>query len=276
LAGLRFYNDLTAPDRSGIVAQVEAQRERVKRRFADVARTLAVMSGKGGVGKSFVTSQLATGLAARGHRVGVLDADLYGPTIPRLLHLARPPGAAEGQELAPGETADGVRVISVGYLLGRQQPLEWKEPAGDGFVWRGTLEAGALRELLADVAWGKLDVLLVDLPPGATRLTDLHELLPGLSGVLAVTIPADESLDSVHRALTVARDRKLPIVGLVENMARVACPACGHVGPLFPGEAGQALAKAFGIGLTVRLPFSPSTADLRQLTEALERKLGLG
>ena len=272
---LRFYNDLTAPDRSGIVAQVEALKSRVEQRLSQVKRTVAVMSGKGGVGKSFVTAHLATELQARGHRVGVLDADLNGPTIPRLLRLAVSPAKGSDEGLKPGETSEGVRVVSIGYMLGRRQPLMWKEPAGDAFVWRGTLEAGALRELLGDVEWGRLDLLLLDLAPGAPRLADLHELVPQLTGVVAVTIPSDESLDSVHRGLTVARDRGVPILALVENMAGFACSARGHRQSLFPGEAGRSLSAAFDLGPPVTLPFGATGTDLGRMAEALEKRLGL-
>ena len=132
-----------------------------------------------------------------------------------------------------------------------------------------------MRELLGDVEWGTLDLLLVDLPPGAPRLVDLHELLPELTGVVAVTIPTDESLDSVHRALSVTRDRGVPILGLVENMVGVHCAACGHRQSLFPGEAGRSLSAAFDLGPPVTLPFGATNTDHGRMAEALEKRLGL-
>jgi ATP-binding protein involved in chromosome partitioning len=192
-----------------------------------------------------------------------------------LLPLVQPSGALTADGLAPGRTAEGVCVVSIGYHLGRQQPLEWKEPSGDSFVWRGTLEAGALREFLADVNWGSLDLLLIDLPPGAPRLVDLHDLVPDLTGILAVTIPTDESLDAVHRALAVARGRDVPILGLVENMAGFACPACGHNERVFPGDAGATLAAAFAVDPPMSLPFGPTPADQDRLAEELSLRLGL-
>src|SRR5213594_822101 len=148
---IRTYHELTEPDRSGLAAQIMAQRRRVAERLAGVGRLIAVMSGKGGVGKSFVTAHLARALARAGRAVGVLDADLNGPTIPRLLGvnhspLPTPDGVVE---LAVG--ADGVKCISMDLLLQDGAPLAFRGPQAESFVWRGALEAAALREFLGDV-----------------------------------------------------------------------------------------------------------------------------
>lgn len=270
---LRGYHELTDPDRSGIGEQVAAQRQRVAARLAGVRRTVAVMSGKGGVGKSFVAAHLAIALRSRGLDVGLLDADLNGPTIPRLLTLPRQTVATTADGVRPATTAEGVRVFSMAFLMPDGDPLRWSGPAGDAFVWRGTLEAGALRELLADVAWGALDVLVVDLPPGTPRLDDLRELVPALSGVIAVTIPSAESLDAVRRALRAARDAGAPVLGIVENMAGHACRACGHEEPVFPGDAGAALAREFGVEILARLPFAPAPALVDELGAVVAGRL---
>ena len=140
------------------------------------------MSGKGGVGKSYVTAHLARGLARGGRTVGVLDADLNGPTIPGLLqvpHTAQPPAIG----------LDGVKCISMGHFLDEGAPLAFKGPTGESFVWRGAMEASALREFLGDVEWGSLDVLLLDLPPGMQRYIELCDILGNAPPVLTVTIP---------------------------------------------------------------------------------------
>lgn len=273
------YRDHAEPDRSGVLHQVAAQRERVTARLAAVRYVLAVASGKGGVGKSFVAARLASRLAAAGRRVGLLDADLNGPTAPRLTGAARPPvrpsrhPAEPAATVEPAVTADGVRVFSAEFLAAPGEPVRWREPAGDAFVWRGTLEAGTVREMLADVAWGELDLLLVDLPPGPARLADLHGLVPRLAGVLAVTIPTPESLDAVRRALLLARERALRIVGVVENLASQLCPFCGHAHPAFAGDAGARLAAEFAAPLLGRLPFDPATAALDELAGAVWQAL---
>jgi ATP-binding protein involved in chromosome partitioning len=267
---LPSYRDLTDPDRSGILDQVGAQRARVAARLAPVRHVVAVASGKGGVGKSYVAAQLAQRLAAAGRAVGLLDADLNGPTIPRLMRSAGPPVRRSADSVEPAVTPEGIRIFSAAFLTAPGDPVRWREPeGGDAFVWRGALEAGVLREMLADVAWGERDVLLVDLPPGPAGLADLHGLVPDLRGVLAVTIPSDESRDAVRRSLLLAQDRALPLLGVVENMAGRRCQKCGALEPLFKGNAGPQLAGEFGIPLLARLPFGPTDEDLDALATAL-------
>jgi ATP-binding protein involved in chromosome partitioning len=266
---LPSYRDLTDPDRSGILEQVGAQHARVAARLASVRHVVAVASGKGGVGKSFVAARLAERLAAGGRAVGLLDADINGPTIPRLLATAQPLNRSTAHGVEPAITAEGVRVFSAAFLAPPGEPVRWREPEGDAFVWRGTLEAGAVREMLADVAWGALDLLLVDLPPGPARLADLHGLVPGLRGVLAVTIPSVESLDAVRRSLLLARDRAVPLLGVVENLVGHRCGRCGELEPAFEGDAGAQIAAEFGVPLLARLPFKPSDAELGALTAAV-------
>jgi ATP-binding protein involved in chromosome partitioning len=266
---LPTYHELAEPDRSGILSQVQEQHARVAARLAAVRHVVAVASGKGGVGKSYIAASLARRLASAGHAVGLLDADLTGPTAPRLSGAARPPVRPSDGSVQPALTPDGVRVFSAEFLAAPGEPLRWREPDGDAFVWRGTLEAGAVREMLADVAWGPLDLLLVDLPPGPARLADLHGLVPGLRGVLAVTIPSNESLDAVRRALLLARDRGLPLLGVVENLVEHVCPGCGERHPAFEGDAGARLSAEFGVPLLARLPFRPADAELDRLAAAV-------
>lgn len=251
----RTYHDVAGADGSRIAEQVGAQRARVQRQLRSVRHIVAIMSGKGGVGKSFVTAALARSAAARWpDRVGVLDADLRSPTVARLLE-AKGPLRVTGTGVRPATGAASVRVMSTEFLLESGRPLVWHEPETDQFVWRGTLEATVLREFLGDVQWGDLELLLVDLPPGADGVADLRALVPQLSGVLAVTIPTDEAQESVARTLHAAAAAGIRLLGLIENMAGYRCPGCGDVRPLFPGSAGPALAAAFGIPLLARIPF---------------------
>jgi ATP-binding protein involved in chromosome partitioning len=246
---IRTYRDLSEPDRSGLLDQVLAQRRRVAERMQTVSRVVAVMSGKGGVGKSFVTAHLARALQRAGRPAGVLDADLNGPTAARLLETEGGAGALaiRGDAVVPPTGADGVRVLSMAHLLEDGRPLAFRGPDADRFVWRGAMEAVALREFLSDVAWGTLDRLLVDLPPGLARFEELADLLPAPPAVLTVTIPTPESADAVRRALRAAVDRGATALGVVENMAG------GH----FRGSAGESLAAEFGVPLLARVPFDP-------------------
>ncbi len=256
---IRTYHDLTGPDRSGLPEQIAAQRRRVAERLAQVRRIVAVMSGKGGVGKSFVTAQLARALARAGRAVGVLDADLNGPTIPRLLDAADARLTVYEDAVEPVTSADGVKCISMALLLEDGRPLDFRGPEAESFVWRETAEAAALREFLGDVAWGELDLLLIDLPPGIQRFHELCDLLPAPPAVLTVTIPTRESRDAVRRAIRAAVDRGVAPVGIVENM----------VGPQFPGNAGDELAGEFGIPVLARVPWHPASDTWKRLAERL-------
>ncbi len=249
----RTYHEIEGEDRSRLAAQVGAQRARVEARLRSVDRVLAVVSGKGGVGKSYVTAGLALALA-RLTRVGVLDADLQGPTAARLLG-ASGPLHVESDGVSPAVTADGVRVMSTDLLLAEGAPFRARDDTAERFTRRGIVEAGVLREFFADVAWGPLDVLLADLPPGAHALEDIAELVPTIAGALVITIPSDESRRAVERTMRRAVECGIRVLGIVENMSGYECQRCGETGPLFDGSAGDALAAEFGVPLLARLPF---------------------
>ena len=250
---MRTYHQLTDPDRSGLADQIGAQRRRVAERLAGVRRIVAVMSGKGGVGKSYVTAHLARALARSGQAVGVLDADLNGPTIPALLGGSHPPRSTNDAQ--PLDGFDGVRFVSMGQFLEEGAPLAFQGPTSESFVWRGAMEASALRELLGDVAWGSLDVLLIDLPPGMQRYLELCDILGGPPAVLTVTIPTPESRDAVRRAMRAAADRGSQLLGIVENM----------VGGELKGSAAADLAQEFGVPVLSRIPWHPSAVEWSSL-----------
>src|SRR5256885_11099625 len=245
---IRTYHELTEADRSGLADQIGAQRRRVADRLASVRRVVAVRGGKGGVGKSFVTAGLPRALARPGRSTGVLDADFNGPTAPQLLRIPVTSCALHDGVLEPLVSSEGVRCFSMALLLEDGRPLAFRGPETGGQVWRETLEAAALREFLADVAWGALDQLLVDLPPGVQRFQELTELLAAPRAVLAVTIPTPESRDAVRRALRGAVEREATLLGVVENM----------VGGPFTGSAADELAAEFGIPVLASIPFHPS------------------
>ncbi len=267
----RTYHQVTDPDHSGLGEQVARQRRRVRTRLDRINHVVAVVSGKGGVGKSYVTAGLALALAEHHTKdVGVLDADFGGPTTARMLDAAGPL-VVDGDAVAPAIGRQGVRVMSTDLLLAEGSPVRWSGQGPDRFAWRGTLEAGTLREFLADVAWGALDVLMVDLPPGAVRLEDLAEFVPTLSGAVVVTIPSDESRRAVARAMRSAAEASVPLLGVIENMCGIACDTCRARIPLFSGEAGQRLATEFGVPLLGSIPFlsgGPSAAVGPEIAKA--------
>lgn len=258
---IRTYHEVEAADRSDLVGQVTAQRDRVAARLASVSSVVGVMSGKGGVGKSTVAVGLALALARSGRRVGVLDADLHGPTAARMLRTATGPLEVRDDGVVPAVAADGIRVMSSDLMLADGAALRWREPSGEGFVWRGALETGMLREFLSDVAWGALDVLLVDLPPGTERLDALRQLVANLAGIVIVTIPSEESYRSVRRGAEAARREGIRVLGVIENMAEYRCPCCSTESALFHGNAGERLASDTETSLLARIPFDPRAQD---------------
>ena len=244
---MRTYHQLTDPDRSGLAGQITAQRRRVAERLEGVRRLVAVMSGKGGVGKSYITAHLARSLARTGRRTGVLDADLNGPTIPRLLEVTPDVRRTTPDGVEPATGIDGVRCISMALLLQDGAPLAFRGPAGESFVWRGAMEAAALREFMADVVWGPLDILLVDLPPGIQRYTELCDILGAAPPILTVTIPTPEACDAVRRAMRAAVEGGSQLLGIVEDM----------VGGQYEGTAADDLAAEFATRVLARVPWHP-------------------
>ena len=248
---MKKYRDITGDGGSNIVGQVEAQQRRLGARLAEVKAIVAVVSGKGGVGKSSITANLAAAFALAGARVGVLDADLNGPSMATMLGVRGRTLAVGAAGVEPPAGALGIRVMSMDLLLADDAtPLTWDAPSqAEAHTWRGTMEANALREFLADTAWGPLDVLLLDLPPGTDRLATVTGLVPALSGTVIVTIPSDVSHLIVRKSITVARSVPAPVLGVIENMAG-----------LFPGPGAEVLARESGVPFLGRVPFDPGLA----------------
>lgn len=215
-----------------------------------IRHVVGIHSGKGGVGKSTLTANLAVALAKQGVSVGLLDADVYGPSAPTLLGVeGRAEVTADGNQIEPRE-AFGVRMMSLGLLLPEEQAL----------IWRGSLVDEGLQQLFKDINWGDLDILLVDLPPGTSDVHLAVARCVALSGVITVTAPGQLSTDDVRRGLEMFADLAVPSLGLIENMAGVTCRNCGHMGALF-GEGGATeLSELTGLQLLASLPFLPAVA----------------
>lgn len=209
---------------------------------AGVKRILAIGSGKGGVGKSTVTSNLAVALARKGRKVGVLDADIYGPSQPRMLGITGKP-SSDGQTIQPLH-AHGVTVMSLGLMM----------KDGEAVVWRGPMLMGALQQMLTQVNWGELDVLLVDLPPGTgdVQLTLCQKA--HVSGAIIVSTPQDVALIDARRAIDMFDKLKTPVLGLIENMSTYVCPNCGHEAHLFGHGGVAAEARAHDLPFLGEIP----------------------
>ncbi|MFE3839372.1 Mrp/NBP35 family ATP-binding protein [Pseudogemmobacter sonorensis] len=201
-------------------------------RISGIDRIIAVASGKGGVGKSTVSSNLAVALARAGRRVGLLDADIHGPSQARMMGVSKRPASADGKVIEPLQ-AHGVTMMSMGLLLKEDEAV----------IWRGPMLMGALQQLLGQVAWGRLDVLIVDLPPGTGDVQLTLSQRTHLTGAIVVSTPQDVALLDARKALDMFRKLNTPVLGLIENMSTFVCPNCGHESHIF-GHGGVAAEAA--------------------------------
>lgn len=211
--------------------------------LAGVKNLIAVGSGKGGVGKSTTAVNLALALQAEGAKVGILDADIYGPNQPQMLGICKKPESVDGKSMQP-IVSHGLQSMSIGYLVEQRAPM----------VWRGPMVSGALQQLLHDTAWRDLDYLIIDLPPGTgdVQLT-LAQKIP-VSGAIIVTTPQDIALLDVHKAIGMFHKVNVPVLGVIENMSLHTCSQCGHQEPIFGSGGGELIAEQYDIPLLGQLP----------------------
>jgi len=217
--------------------------------YPNLGRIVAVSSGKGGVGKSTVAVNLAVALANRGHRVGLMDADIYGPNVPRMMGVQAPPAVRE-ERIVPLE-AHGVKVISLGFLIERDQPA----------IWRGPIVMKIITQFLRDVDWGQLDFFVVDMPPGTgdaqlslVQATQVH-------GAVIVTTPQEVSVGDALRGVKMFERVGVPVLGIVENMSHFECPHCGKPSAIFGSGGGQRLADETGLPLLGQVPLYPRVQE---------------
>jgi ATP-binding protein involved in chromosome partitioning len=225
------------------------QQELLRYRMKQIKHKIAVISGKGGVGKSTVTVNLAAAFALHGKRVGILDADIHGPSVPKLLGLTGqqvkvgPPGAF------PVTGTMGIKVVSIDFFLPEQ-----KTPT----IWRGPLKMTAIRQFLSEIVWGELDILFIDLPPGTgDEPLSVAQLLPNIDGVVIVTMPSELSRAVVKKAIAFSRRVGMPIIGVVENMSGFICPTCGDKIDIFQSGGGKKMAEETGVLFLGSIPIDP-------------------
>ena len=254
---MKTYEDLAGDGGSNIIEQVEALGKKLRSRLDRIKYKVALMSGKGGVGKSSLTANVAACLVDKGYSVGILDADLNGPSICHLLGLKNSHKLiVDDRGVQPGIGTHGIKLMSMDMLLSSpDSPVMWTEEADATAVWVSTMESTALRELVADTDWGDLDFLLIDMPPGSDRIDNIRSLIPELAGVIEITIPSLLSQHIVSKSISKNNKMKVPIIGLIENMAGYTCPHCEKEGPLFEGENVESLAKQKNISYLGKIPF---------------------
>jgi ATP-binding protein involved in chromosome partitioning len=257
-------------DDAKVVQQITEQMKAVKNRMAGIRHKLVVMSGKGGVGKSMTTVNLALAFARQGDQVGVLDVDLNGPCVPKMLGMRGRRFAMTAEGAIPPVGPLGVKVGSMDFFLEELAPVQWKGPMDLSPVWLGLTEMNVIREFIADIVWGELDYLLTDLPPGAAadKPPVIAGFIPDLDGAIVVTTPSEIASDVVQKSIAYARDLGIKVLGIVENMSKYLCPHCGVESELFDGDT-QALCQALDLPLLGRIPFD------RKLARSFDKGLPL-
>ncbi len=221
---------------------------RLKTTMQNIKHKVVVMSGKGGVGKSTVAVNLAVSLALAGNSVGLLDVDIHGPSIPQMLKLGNSGVMMDGDMIVPQEIGS-LKVVSLGFMF--------DDPDG-AIIWRGPMKMGVIKQFLTDVAWGNLDYLIIDSPPGTgDEPLTVCQLLDGDKGAVIVTTPQMVAANDVAKSLNFCKQLEFPVLGLVENMSGFVCPDCGKVTDIFAAGAGEKLAEKFGIKLLAKIPIDP-------------------
>jgi ATP-binding protein involved in chromosome partitioning len=228
--------------------QASQEQQKLKDAMGKIKHKIAIISGKGGVGKSTVTVNLATAFAKQGKCVGVLDADIHGPSVPRLLGLEGQQAKTSSTGVHPVEGPLGMKVMSIDFFLPEQAPT----------IWRGPLKMRAIRQFLSDVTWGELDFLFIDLPPGTgDEPLSIAQLIPEIDGVVIVTMPSELSSSIVKKAITFAERLNMPIIGVVENMSGFICPHCNEKVEIFKSGGGIKMAQEMNVPFLGSIPIDP-------------------
>ena len=233
--------------------------EKLDRRLSRIKHKVLILSGKGGVGKSTVAVNLAVALAAAGKKVGLLDVDIHGPSVPKMLGIENITLQGTKESIHPLEVGDNLRVMSIGFLL---------RSADDAVIWRGPMKMGVIKQFLSDVEWGDLDYLVIDSPPGTgDEPLSVAQLVPDADGAVIVTTPQNIALIDVRKCITFCRQLNLPVLGVVENMSGFVCPHCGERTDLFKSGGGKEMADDMGVPYLGAIPFDPAVVHAADLGE---------
>ena len=256
-----ILSKLKYEDDARVVEQIGEQTKRLQSRMVGIRRKLAILSGKGGVGKSMTTVNLALAIARRNQKVAILDVDLNGPCIPHMLGIRGRELTMTPEGALPPIGPLGVKVGSMDFFLGDMSPVRWNRPMDLSPVWLGTLEMTVIREFLADMVWGEVDYLLIDLPPGAAadKPPVIANFIPDLDGAVIVTTPSEMAMDVVCKSVLYARSLNIKILGLIENMSKFLCPECGTESQLFESQADE-MCETLDIPFLGRIPFDRDLA----------------
>jgi len=236
-------------------AEVRDQEKRIKNWMEKIKHKIVILSGKGGVGKSTVTVNLAAAFAQKKHEnlVGILDADITGPSIPKMLGARKQTLNTGPLGIVPVTGPLGIKVISMDFLLNTDEtPV----------IWRGPLKSMAIRQFLADVMWGDMEFLIIDLPPGTgDEALSIMQLIPNIDGVAIVTIPSEVSQIVVKKAVTFSRELNIPLLGIIENMSGFVCPKCGEYIDIFQAGGGQKISDDLDVPFLGKIPLDPRICE---------------
>ncbi len=241
-------------ERLAQLVQMRREEEELAENLKGVDHLIAVMSGKGGVGKSTVAVFLGYFLSRRGYRVGILDADLHGPDVPLMLGVEGERLSVTGSgKILPYPALENLDVVSMSFML---------ERSDQAIIWRGPLKMKAIRQLLKDVDWGRRDFLIIDLPPGTgDEPLSIAQLLPRRDGAVVVTTPQEVSLLDARKAISFSRELKFPVLGLIENMSGFVCPHCGKITYIFKRGGGERVAQEMDVPFLGRIPMNPKVVE---------------
>lgn len=238
----------------GLKVPIDLVPPKVRENMKGIKHKIVILSGKGGVGKTTVATNLAMSFAKSGLKTGILDVDIYGPNVPKLLGLEGQHPTAEGESIIPINGPLDVKVMSMGFLLANPD---------DAVAWRGPLVAKIIGQFLGDVSWGELDLLVVDLPPGTgDEILSILQQIPDVDGVIIVSTPQEVAVLDARRAIRLVNKMGVPILGIIENMGEFVCPNCGQTHELFGKGVAKSAANEFGIGYLGRLPFDPRIVSM--------------
>jgi len=222
-------------------------------RMGQIKHKIMVLSGKGGVGKSTVATNIAVSLALKGKKVGILDTDFHGPSIPTLLNLEKAKPSSDGTSILPVDFVQGIKVMSIGFLLPNQD---------DAVIWRGPMKMNVIKQLLTEVKWGELDYLIIDFPPGTgDEPLSVAQLIPGADGAIVVTTPQDLSLNDVRKCINFCRQVNVPVLGVLENMSGLVCPNCKTIIDVFKTGGGEKMAGEMGVPFLGKIPIEPQIVE---------------
>lgn len=238
---------------AGVISANKIEEDtRLKDSLGRIKHVIIVLSGKGGVGKSTVSSNLACALSNMGYDTGIMDVDITGPNIPKMFGIEDEKLDVQNNKLIPVIVPPSLKVMSMAFLLPtRDTPV----------LWRGPVKMTAIRQFIEDVEWGDLDYLVIDMPPGTgDEALSIMQLIPKPDGAVIVTTPQDVSLMDSRKTITFSAEAKIPIIGLVENMSGFICPHCGQETDIFKSGGGEDVAREFGIQFLGRVPIEPSVA----------------